>query len=845
MSRAGLSSLWLALRSLLLEFLAPLGVALGVGALVVAAIPASWNAPGLPYLLGYGKNVEALALAAGIFAAILARFAIASRPGRWAVIFAGIAGCVATLPHLEGRALLPAAPHLGAVLLLLVAWSVAWRNETAALTPPTDRIASAVAAPLLLCLAAVEGLLACRDLDLDVFHHGEVLASATDWLAGGRPFESFIWPHGLHDTGLAAFWIRATGKVGTSPVALAMATTAALGIPAAYLLARRLRASRAEGLAVAAALVLWPLLLGPPEAALGSPALERLGVLLFVILGFAAIEPTQRRRLLLSGLLFGVGFLFRFEAAIYGLAAAAAEIGVVHVIRADSPWRKRVRSTAVSGAWLLTGFAGSLFASHLIWGSPNAAWLRYLFGDLAHHHRDAVGLVLRWPLRALAGGSEDPVVLARGLVWFLFVAGLALIATAAVVDRRRGSTGEAVPVGEITFLAAFAILSSRSGLDRIDWAHVTYWAALPVLGFLVLLATRLRAAIGWSAGRSALLLALLLGFFDLASLRPVEDGPVRLWQVASRLQHAWQRASEHLAANPPAGSCDERAFTPFELRRTGNREFVRAACDAEQVLARHGVRSLAISDSAPWYWVRFGMKVPYPEFTLSRAYTPVEQDRWVARQQSRPLDALLLPLGYHALREYDVPGALRVPVIEAYLRARRTGLVPTPLPIGDLYLWNAPAACEASDKEPAPDIDVEMTVERAYFQVESGLLFAAGRASARASAAPISSLKLSPTAGLRLGAIDYGLRTAAGTSEVADGRELFALVAGPDLPAALGFEARLADGRRVVDSFAIPQARRLGHLRGAVWRPLAERIARSWALGLADRALVTSSNCLP
>ena len=49
-----------------------------------------------------------------------------------------------------------------------------------------------------------------------------------------RPFVTFQWPHGATDTGVAALWMLVTGKSGSSPMALAIATNIALGVATLY-----------------------------------------------------------------------------------------------------------------------------------------------------------------------------------------------------------------------------------------------------------------------------------------------------------------------------------------------------------------------------------------------------------------------------------------------------------------------------------------------------------------------------------------------------------------------------------------------------------------------------------
>jgi hypothetical protein len=849
MSRESGSWWWLALRSLAIELLVPLGAACAAGTAVAALVSPAWSAAGLPYALGYGKNVESATLAAGFAAAAAARVASCWPLGRRLAIAASLLGALALAPRLDVAALLPAAPRLLCVGLLLAALAAALRAE-----PPgaserrEDSTPRWLAAAAVALLAGLEGLLSTAALSIDVFHHGEVLASAVDLLAGGRPFESFVWPHGLHDTGLAALWLRFTGKIGTSPVALAWATSAGLGVVAAYVLARRLLASRVEALAATLALTLVPLLVGPRAASGAAPALESLGILLFVVLGFARVDLDRPARLLGAGALFGAAHLFRFETAAYGALSAAAMLVAQATLAAGRTPRQRLRSLVVAAAALACGGVLPLLAGRLLWGWPGTAWIEYLFGDLARHHRDAVGLVLRWPLAGLRVGTVDPGTVAIALSWLLFVAGLLAAAAGALAERlRRPGNGTAGRVPELIFLAVFALCASRSALDRIDFIHVLQWAALPALGVLLLLLGALRERRNWSAARSALAVAALLTLVDPGRLAPRRQPPVSPAAVSARIDAAVGRLGEHLAPNAPAGACADRGFTASELGDPENRRFVDATCEFERLLDAHGVGGLAIADSAPWYWVRFGMRPPYREFSLSRAYTPAAQRRLIEDLRASSPEALLLPKGYRALRDFDVPGAVRGPVVEAYLRARRSGVRPTPTALGDLLLWNEPAPCASEASGDAPADVVTLRTRRLYHQPSTGLLYARGRATESATGAPLAALTLVGADGIAAGSVEYGLqrRSSDATGREPIGWELFARNPRGDSLASLRLQGQLRDGRVVRLELDPEKTTRLTPLVDPAWRDLAVEIDAAWALGLADRHAASGAPCPP
>src|SRR5207344_2457980 len=97
-------------------------------------------------------------------------------------------------------------------------------------------------------------------------------------------------------------------------------------------------------------------------------------------------------------------------------------------------------------------------------------------------------------------------------------------------------------------------------------------------------------------------------------------------------------------------------------------------CAVEVQLRARRVKNLVITHSAPWYYVRFGLRPPTRYFALARAYTPAQQRELVGDLRARRPEALLRVRGFEALGRFDIPDAVRVPIVEAYLRERRRGV---------------------------------------------------------------------------------------------------------------------------------------------------------------------------
>jgi hypothetical protein len=790
------------------ETLIPVGVAAAAGMAVSAIVPPHWRAAGLPYLLGYGKNVESAAVTAALAAGAATQLWIGSRRGFRACAAIAACGFALVAARCPLAPLVAAWPQLVAIAALAAAIGLG-RSEPASAGSPgpaeprrpaapggppglaasarrlgpdrpgsrRETLPAALAEAGLVTTLAEAALVATMAgavfaltvgpplLAIDVFHHGEVLSTAVDLVQGGRPFESLIWPHGLHDTGLGALWVRATGKVGTSAFALVWASSCALGIVTIHVLVRRLLGSRSAALAACLAAALAPLLLaGDPSVAVAS-ALQQLGMLVFVALAFAAVTAHQRRDLA-AGLCCGLAHLVRIEAGVYATVAALAVIayrelaaaapapapaaegaaakalgaGAAKTLRIAFLNRLDLAATAKAprlaflnrldpaatakalAAALLRFLAGAVIVLggfRLAFGWPGAAWFRFALGDLPRYHRDAVGMPLPWPRRGAALSPVEQVVLELALARLLLILLLLVQAVRAILEHRRGRAGlerqdpraatasaapsappEPLREAQLVFVALFGALATRSALDRSDLGHLLQWTAFP------LLAAGCLAVGGWSVRRSwtplraamaAFLLPFILDFGWLGLHLPALRSPSAL---AAAARANWHGTAEHLRPNPPAGACGDTMFTPAELGIGANRRFVDDECAVEALLRSHGVRRMVIADSAPWYDVRFHFLPATRYYALARAYTPAHQLDLIAALRARPVQALLLPRDFGGIRDFDVPDALRVPVADAYLRARREGVAATPTPLGDFFFWNESPACPPP---PPPD----------------------------------------------------------------------------------------------------------------------------------------------
>ncbi len=583
--------------ALLGTLIVPTGSGVAVGALAAHVLEPHWTAGGWAYATGYPKNVEIAAtligVAAGGFSAALARWPLAWAAALVVAIggFGYVARVCSGLPGVTVlTVLMGALPFVCGLECLRV---------PARRPPVGDRrlwIASVV------LLGTMLFLLAAHPRKIDTFHDGELLASALDLLAGGRPFLTYPWPHGLHDTGLAALWIAATGKVGTSPVALALASCSALAAPAFYLLIRP----------------------APLRTALG---------------------------------------------------------------RSD--------------------------VSHFYWFYP--------------------------VLLCTAALCMAPL-----LAW--------------AADRARYAVGAVVAV-----------------------AAVTTGARVP--------------------------------------------------QLAS----GWRGLAEHLRPNAPVGVCADTTFTAAEAAIRSNARFIDATCRLEQLLRARGVHRLLLDHSAPWYHSRFGMPPPSRYYSLNKAFTPEAQQQFIADVRAADVQALLAVRGYGALAQYDVPNAYRVPIIEAYLRARRRGAPAIDTPLGRLYLWNEP---DAANPPASPPVTAD---ERLALQgtgvtavPSTGFVEVRGWTRDLGGAAPRIGLVRTRAGDAEITFAAPQRTDATGAAPMVSTWSLVARATPVEL-AGLAVELQGADGRLLV-SPELPPARELPPLAGPEWRDLHAAVDAAAALGAADRA---------
>lgn len=794
----------------------PIGVGLALGLAAARTIAPEWVVGGAALVEAYPKNVEIAAATLGVLGAGVGAGLATWRGGRLAAAVLAAAG-YATLAVSYPRAL----PIGLAVLAAAVALAIVLDRATARPAPPAVAEHGAAAGAWLLVIGALLVVRCAGPFPVDVFHDGEVLVSARDLLAGGRPFVTFQWPHGATDTGVAALWMLVTGKSGSSPMALAIATNIALSVPTLYLLARH-----AIGTALATALGVGVLAVA---CSFGDAihlwlALRAAGMMVFVSAALALFGARPAPHGLLAGAALALGYVFRIDAGLFG-ALALATVLAVRALLASGSWRLRPAVALRGGLAVAAGAALAFAALRLLLGWPDQHWFAYTLGPLPRFHSITNGLPFPWPGRATSpAGAVAAVALALPAV--LLAGAVRAVVRAA---RSNGARPDAARVELLVFLAVFAAAGLRTALGRSDVPHLVHWT-LPVLFAAGLLGSAdwLRRAATSARRAHAILAAAALILSGAVLFHP------------ARLPRQFV---QHLRPNPPAGECNDTLFTPLEAGREDTARFIAAACAARRLLAANGITRLVMDHSAPWYFVQFDMPLPSPYYAWYRACTPADQQAAIADVRRLGAQGLLQPRGFGAVEIYDVATAHLAPIVAAYLRGRSDGAPIIDTPIGRLVLWNAPPPPPAEPWLGPFDGALAAGFDGAVYDPVTRFFEASGWAFDPTAAAPLADLvMIQPPGsvgadvrrGFERGDVVALLETPAATAT--GWRAVTRLAPGGWRDPLLGLELVAGDGRQRYVPFAAMSVRELPRRSGALWDALADQVDAAEALGRADRA---------
>lgn len=403
-----------------------------------------------------------------------------------------VAGLPITILPILALALVPAGSAIAITMIaVFIAFAVALRGRAVEPAPRLRAIVAYAAIPLLLyCFSFASTAKVTQWLDL--FHRGESLGPASDYLRGKVPYRDVFVLHGLmHDGQLDAWLFELFGR----KLDVALARPVVLGAfasPALWYL----------GLAIfdSVPLAIATMFLGVVTTVDNERILFELAVLACVVGGVRGrVRPLP---IFFAGLFAALGIFFSFDIGLYSLGGALiflAFVGrtrgllsfVAGFIAGALPFLIYLSSCGSLGAFFETSFVDLPRIIDAIWSLP--------FPDLTTTFRDNL------TLRTIADFfiSDN----------FRFVLNPLVIGAAIICLVRRAilRSSEWLDVALLA-LTLFALLTQRSALGRADFPHQYFSAFMIGPMILIMLVMLVRTAnplwrSGAGEGRAFLLLA--------------------------------------------------------------------------------------------------------------------------------------------------------------------------------------------------------------------------------------------------------------------------------------------------------------------------------------------------
>lgn len=342
---------------------------------------------------------------------------------------------------------------------------------------PADRVwglAAYVIAPMLLFCVSY-GSTAHLSQWIDLFHRGESLGPASDYLRGKVPYRDVFVLHGMLENGLLDSWLmQLFGR--RAEVAIArLVIIAALTTPLLWLIC--IVAVESIPLALLASLLSY---------AVSADNQRAFPLMLVVLLMLIGVRRRSGLAIVLSGVMAGVALFYSLEMGIYSILGGLIVLPVLAWL-AFYPWRWLggfvLGAVIGTGPFLIdlavnravveffeTSFLTVPSTIDAIWSLPFPDLTR-MFSDFTV--RTLSDLVLSERFRFVL----NPLVLGTALTFL-------------VVQIRRRNLERLIPI--LLILVVFAVLTQRSAMGRADFQHQYFSAFLlpPILVVLAALAGR-------------------------------------------------------------------------------------------------------------------------------------------------------------------------------------------------------------------------------------------------------------------------------------------------------------------------------------------------------------------
>jgi len=386
------------------------------------------------------------------------------------------------------------------MLLVLVTIFIALRGD-AAVDPRSVRAATAYAIiPMLLYCVSYASTAALTQW-IDLFHRGESLGPASDYLRGKVPYRDVFVLHGLLSDGLLDAWLMRLFGRSVDVVLARPAVLGSFAAPALWYL----------GMAIFDSIPLSALvvMLGAVTTVDNERVLFEIVVLALLI---AAIRSGSKALFVLSGIVAGIALFFSFDIGLYAIGGAGLTLLVLRRWKPLGVFAIGVVAGAAPFLFYLTardGLTGFVTTSFVVVPKIIDAVWSLPFPDLTTTFRKDLNLHT----------ISDFFLYEK----FRFVLNPLVIGVALVVLLQRAiqHKSDRLDVALIA-LTAFALLTQRSALGRADFAH-QYFSAFLIGPMIVILLVFL-----WRAAGPMATMALLPLFFvvlwvpDIANAR-VDD----------------------------------------------------------------------------------------------------------------------------------------------------------------------------------------------------------------------------------------------------------------------------------------------------------------------------------
>jgi hypothetical protein len=439
----------------------------------------------------------------------------------------------------------------GSVVAALAIWLVSVANISVQLlkrnspTPNRGRVRSMVgwvAIPLLLLIGGWASTVQLSEW-VDLFHRGESLGPASDYLRGELPYRDVFVLHGLLEDGMLDAWLMGIFGRSAEVAVVRAAVLAAATIPALWIL----------GLVIFQSfpLAMLVVVLGYATFVENPRALPE-------ILAAAALVAALRRRsgwmAALTGALGGVALFLSFDIGLYTLGGSALAFAVMTIWQARSGEKRRLGVLPL--AWIGGVAAGiAPFCIGLAAAGVFGDFLRVSFIDVPRF----IDPVWSLPFPDYGAQFKNEFSL-RKLLGFLLGEGVRFILNPIVIAAAIGVLihrfyRRTVGHLELGLLAvtSLALVTQRSALGRADFPH-QYFSAFLISPILVILGTMLfrSAARHWQEGRSServvlVTLALVLGSIIGATLWIPDLVELRLrWLTSYRARLAGAEPEAHV-----------------------------------------------------------------------------------------------------------------------------------------------------------------------------------------------------------------------------------------------------------------------------------------------------------